>query len=267
MREDENKIIAEANGDDNMTRERYTGYESQQEWQKDLKRYFDDEICGALNKKKKMCGNSPNESGRCRLHGGGSPKGLDHPRTKHGGYSRYLPDALKEKYQAAQTDEDLLSLKEEMALVTTRLYELAEKVQETAGKKKYSELVRLWRDWHKAKANGSKSEKYIKQDLDECIENIEHDLKIWDEVTNLVNMKRKLVDSEQRKLNNLQQFIPTEKVMLFIGAVMDVVSNEIEDLEGVLMDEESIGKTISGISRKIENLANKNPENYNMNGD
>lgn len=263
MRTDENELIAEHNGDDKMTRKRYTGYDSQEKWQQDLRKYYNEEICGALTNKKKMCQKKPMENGRCRNHGGASPKGLDHPRTKHGGYSKYLPDALKDKYKEATTNEELLSLKDEMALVTTRLYELAEMVDEAGGKKKYAEIVDLWRRWHKAKSMDSKNARYIKQDLDEAIEHIEKDLQIWDEVTNLVNMKRKLVDSEQRKLNNLQQYVPTEKVMLFIGAVMDVVSNEIEGLEGVMMDEEMVGKTISTISKKIEQLSNKNPENYN----
>lgn len=263
MRTNEEELIAESNGDDNMTRKRYTGYNSQEQWQRDLRKYFDEEICGALTKKKKMCKKSPMENGRCRNHGGASPNGIDHPRTTHGGYSKYLPEALIEKYKEAESNEDLMSLRQEMALVTTRMYELAEKVNDTAGKKKYKEIVRLWREWQKAEAQGAKSAQYLKSDLDDAIEDIEKDLKIWDEIANMTNLKRKLVDSEQRKLNNLEQYIPAEKVMLFVGAVMDIISKEIEGLDGVLMDEEMIAETINTISRKIEKLSNKNPEGYN----
>lgn len=266
MYEDEHKIIAELSEEDEVTRKKYTGYGSQKEWQKDLKKYVNEEICGAMNKQKKMCKKRPMENGRCRNHGGATPKGVQHHNYKHGGYSKYLPKALLEKYKEADSNEDLLSLREEMALITTRLYELSEMVNDTAGKTKYKELVQKWRDWHRAKANDSNNAPYIKTDLDELIEEIEKDLKIWDEVGEMVNLKRKLVDSEQRKLNNLQQYVPTEKVMLLMGALMDIVVTEIEDLEGTLMDDEMVQKTITAVARKFRNISNKDPESYNQNG-
>jgi hypothetical protein len=46
--------------------------------------------CGAKTRAGGRCQNMPMQlGGRCRMHGGASPKGEAHPRYKHGKYSKY----------------------------------------------------------------------------------------------------------------------------------------------------------------------------------
>lgn len=246
-----------------VSRERYNGYSSQTAYQRDLRKFYDGKICGALTNQRKFCTTVPMENGRCRLHGGKSLNGLDHPRTKHGGYSKYIPKALMEKYKDAQENEDLLSLREETALITTRIYELTEKAQETSGKKKFKEVIELYNRWQSAERKGIESAFMIKNDLEDVLDQVEKDLKVWDEIADMVNLKRRLVDSEQKKMNNMQQYVPVDKVMLLIGALMDIVVTEIESLDGVLMNEEMIEQTNTKIARKFHNITKKNDPNYN----
>jgi hypothetical protein len=45
--------------------------------------------CCATTRSGERCQNYPMVNGRCRMHGGASPRGAAHPRWKHGKYSKY----------------------------------------------------------------------------------------------------------------------------------------------------------------------------------
>ena len=57
------------------------------------------------------------ENGRCRIHGGLSPKGTASARWKHGRYSRYLPKGIADAYKRAEAGPELLSLREDVAVL------------------------------------------------------------------------------------------------------------------------------------------------------
>jgi hypothetical protein len=65
-------------------------------------------------------------SGRCKLHGGATKRGAEHPRFKHGRYSKYVQAALSEK--AAQFKYgDVLNLADELALTRALLADWLER--------------------------------------------------------------------------------------------------------------------------------------------
>lgn len=250
--------------DDNQdySRARYSGYSSQRAYQRDSQLHFEGKICGALTQDKRYCRNKPMENGRCKFHGGMNPKGIKHHKHKHGAYSKYLPEALLAKYEEAESNEDLLSLRNEMALITTRLFELSEKVNETAGAQNVKELIHAYKRLKKARTHNMKTQYVLEYELEEIIEDVEKDLGIWEDIASMVNLKRKLVDSEQRKMNNLQQYVPAERVALLMGALMKIVVDEIEGLHGILMDNKQIEKSIRKIARTFRNMSNRGAEEY-----
>ena len=54
---------------------------------------------------------------RCKFHGGRARRGVEHPGWKTGAYSGVLPRRLAETYEAALADDQLLSLRQEIALL------------------------------------------------------------------------------------------------------------------------------------------------------
>lgn len=60
------------------------------------------------------------KNGRCRIHGGSSPSGLQHPSYKKGIYSEVVPKKIAQDYEQLLGDEELLSLRDEIAM--TRVY-------------------------------------------------------------------------------------------------------------------------------------------------
>lgn len=240
-----------------VSRDRYSGYGSQQSYQKDLRLFYEGKICGGLKQDRRFCKNKPLENGRCKFHGGKSPTGLDHPKTTHGRYSKYLPKELMEKYKEANEDEELLSLRDETALITARIFELSEKANDAVGKSKLTEIISTYKRWMNARKKGLEGADLVKVDFEELLDDLETDMKIWDEIGNMINLKRRLVDSEMKKMSNMQQYVPVEKVMLLVGALMDIVVNEVESLDGVLMDKDKIEDTNTAIARKFRSITNR----------
>jgi hypothetical protein len=79
------------------------------------------ELCGAKRRDGQSCQAPAMPNGRCRVHGGTSPAGIAHPLFKHGKRSRYLrdmPRELKAGYSASRKDDELTSIKEELAVQT-----------------------------------------------------------------------------------------------------------------------------------------------------
>ena len=66
-------------------------------------------------------------NGRCRVHGGSMPTGPGHPAYKSGRFSKALPDRLARKFQDAYDDPDLLSARSAVAILSTRIVEIAER--------------------------------------------------------------------------------------------------------------------------------------------
>src|SRR5947209_5688778 len=60
------------------------------------------------------------------MHGGKSPRGAHSPNFKHGKYSKSLISELGDNYKESLEDPTLISLREEIALVTTHLHQMLE---------------------------------------------------------------------------------------------------------------------------------------------
>jgi hypothetical protein len=57
------------------------------------------------------------------------PRGLAHPATTHGRFSKDLPTRLVAQYRASLDDPEILALREEMALLTARETDFLQRVQ------------------------------------------------------------------------------------------------------------------------------------------
>jgi len=81
--------------------------------------------CGAKTRSGKPCASKAMENGRCRMHGGKSLKGAEHPNFKTGArsiYRDFLPDSIKSKVEAFE-NADPLDLTHELAITRGLLAE------------------------------------------------------------------------------------------------------------------------------------------------
>lgn len=152
-------------------------------------------ICGAKTRSGKPCQKSPMEGrNRCRLHGGATPRGAFSPHFKHGKYSRYLPHDVRQMYQRALSDPDMISVRDEIALIRAMITHRLEHWPESAeGRLSRAELRAM---------------QSIRRDVDRV---------------------RKLVLTQHRINHEKSKLITADEVLILIGQVLDVITAVVTD--------------------------------------
>lgn len=169
-------------------------------------------------------------NGRCRMHGGSTPAGLALPQFKTGRYSKVLPARLVERYQEAVQDSELLALRDEIALLDTRLNELIGRVDT-------GESSELWEAFKKAIRAYSKVRSARDRDKGDAawgavldiLADADQDHSAWAEVISLIDLRSKLSERERKRLSDMQQMMTTEQALTLLGAVAGVIKKHVHD--------------------------------------
>ena len=192
-------------------------------------------ICGAKTRAGKPCRLPPVEGRtRCRMHGGASPRGIAHPRTKHGRFSRDMPTRMLATYEAALADEDLISLLEEIALVTAREGDLLSRVDSGESGEIWTALRKAWAEYESAvAASNAPAMAYALTDIGRLLHRGHEDHLAWRELLATIEQRRRLVETERRRLVDLNQMISHERAMLFATALLDAVRRNVDDRDAL----------------------------------
>jgi hypothetical protein len=145
----------------------------------------DRKICGAKKRNGDPCRAIPMTNGRCRIHGGATPGGMALPQYKHGRYSKYLPTGLAEKYNNALVDTELVTLRDEIALVDSKIQE----TMETAKEEPIS----------------------------------------FDKLQPMIEQRRRLVESESKRLREMEHNLTVTQAMQIITLLADIVKRHVTD--------------------------------------
>ncbi len=172
----------------------------------------------------------PMPNGKCYLHGGATPHGIASPHYKTGRYSKYLPTQLVSRYRQAIKDPELLSVRDDVGLVDTRLADVLKKLNS-------AETGQRWKDTQKAfnelrRAMDTKDSVKLASagvELDALIQGGADEAQAWQEIVMLLEQRRKLVESERKRLVEMQQMITAEQAMLFLNRVVDAVRTHVKD--------------------------------------
>lgn len=183
--------------------------------------------CGAKTRSGSPC-RKPKVPGRprCRLHGGLSlAAGPTHPRWKHGRYSVVgVPENLAAQVQRAAEDPDLLSLREEIALVQATIVDLI--TRPGVSPSEYLRGVRRLAAQVRSEG-GTKASTVL--DLVSLIEQAGQAVDLYDEIAELAVKKSRLVDSESKRLEQLGQQISAERAYLMIRETLLALREEVKD--------------------------------------
>ncbi len=86
--------------------------------------------CGAKTRSGTPCKGAAMPNGRCRMHGGSTPRGLDHPNTKSGRWSKYMKPLLGDAHdRRLERIEEVKRLDEALAFLDGRICSLLERIQ------------------------------------------------------------------------------------------------------------------------------------------
>lgn len=185
----------------------------------------------------------------CQVHGAGSPyKGRPGGGqwTKEGRYSKYLPARLAGRYQEAKADTELLALREEISLVDSRLADLLLRVDTHEAGHLWKELQRIHEEFKEATAKAdTESARRCLLEWGRIVQAGVSDYAAWNEVYNVLEQRRKLVESERKRLIEMQQVITAERAMLLIGALTDVIRTHVTDRNTMAAIVADVGKLIT----------------------
>lgn len=166
---------------------------------------------------------------------------MAHPSTQSGRYSKDLPTRLLARYQAALTDPDLVAVREELAILTARIADLLSRIDT-------SEAGEHWRGIRAALAAFRRAQRRddapaaaaALREMERLTDLALADYEVWSELLDAIEARRKLADTERRRLESMQQMITTERAMLLVAALVDAVRRHVED-RGVL---DAIGREL-----------------------
>ena len=179
----------------------------------------------------------------CSVHGAGKGKKRGGRPITTGRYSKLLPYDLLERYEASRNDPELLNLRDEIALLDAHIQDLTGHLS-SGGPATWSQVEANVKRAAEALKEGKLSD--VHQGLEaamQALEQSEADQSTWAELLVLLEQRRKLVESERKRLVELQQVITAERAMTLIVAVVDVVRQHVVDRN-----------TISAIAADIRSL-------------
>lgn len=187
--------------------------------------------CGAKTRSGHPCKNSAMPNGRCRMHGGKSLKGIASPTATAGlKYSRYLPNRLLERYEQTINDPAILELGHEIALTDGRLADLLSRVDTGESGALWAHLKKLWREYEVATKSENRVEAMkLMIMIGQTITQGYDDYLAWQEVQTTVDQRRKLVESERKRLVETQQFITAEQAMVLFAAMTAIIKQHVTD--------------------------------------
>jgi hypothetical protein len=186
--------------------------------------------CKALSKRTHERCLQPAMIGRklCYHHGGKNLRGTASPQYRHGKYSMVLPARLKQRYEEALADQDLLSLKHEIASVDARLADAYQRLDSGESGATWAELATAERDLRRALQADDRPRQVVA--LAAMRDLVTQGSTTWaasKEVRELEDHRRKLIDTEQRLLLLKEQTVSVTELNVLLGVILDSITTHV----------------------------------------
>lgn len=226
--------------------------------------------CGAkLPGKGEYCTKPPCKGRtRCRRHGGRSLRGAEHPNYKHGRHTR-LFGSLREDYEAAISDPDLLSMREDVALIDAMVSDLLGRMKEGGAPNDWyhdiRKKARAFRDAFDA-GNVTKMRETFAP-LFDTIEDAAQDVALMNSIVSMLEKKSRLVQREHKRLIDIQSVMTGREVLGLVGEIVKVIGNNVTDrhtLDAIILDVEALGVSAVGPAVEVGTRQSAGPDESSM---
>lgn len=163
---------------------------------------------------------------RCKLHGGTSLAGPAAPGWRTGAASKYLPKGLVASFEASMQDPDLLALDRDISVVQARIEATLGQLRD-GGNEGWSAVRKAVEAVDAATTGTDKAAAavalvaVVRKGLDA------QDL--WTDLERLTEQKRRLVDTERRRIEAAQQALTTERATALITYVLESLKRNVRD--------------------------------------
>jgi len=169
-------------------------------------------------------------NGRCRMHGGVRPVGIAHPGFKTGRYSKHLPSRMLANYEAAKSDPELLAMRDEVSLIDARLADLLDRAHAGESAASWRAVQETYQKFRTALARKDLLEmsSLIQQFGAQLSEGV-GEAEAWDEIRACIEQRRKLVESERKRLIEMQQMVDADQAMALVRSLVASVREHVHD--------------------------------------
>lgn len=198
--------------------------------------------CPECSEPRGVCRKPPlTNSNRCKLHGGSSLMGSDHPQFKHGRYSKALPVRLNRLYESGLDDRDLLNLSDTIILIEAMILDELEGMDSASNSD-------LWRDLNKQYERFSEAMKLSRrtsdtntgrraaEDMQKALIKIEGIIERGNKnavtkstLLTLIEQRRKLTSSEVVRREKAGNTLSKQEVANLLGAISGLITTHVSD--------------------------------------
>jgi hypothetical protein len=198
-------------------------------------------VCGAQYASGNVCMRSPMLGrDRCVFHGGKALRGTDNPNFRHGKYSKELRRDILQQYYESLAAGDQLSQTHEIALLDARISLLLR--QANSGRDITEMLVGLMEIREKLllllEENGGREVKLEKtearslvRELDEIMEEFKNERRKWEEVYQVIDHRRKLIESERKAIVDSQHMMTEQQALTLLAALVNIIRKHVYDAD------------------------------------
>lgn len=203
----------------------------------------------------KFCPEPPmRERTRCRMHGGKSKRGAEHPNYKAGGTTMDLPPRIADRVAKHLSDPELTSTLRDISLTSARLDELLAQFETGEAGAAWTEAGRAegalgaaladldrqlaaplaeqsLEDLQKSLLETVAKAHQARQQLAAAVREGDHERALWSEVFDAQKHRAKLVETELKREERLEQTITAKQALLLIDRMKRVLLEVVTDPE------------------------------------
>jgi hypothetical protein len=169
----------------------------------------------------------------CSSHGGPSPSrnffGRGRSMTTGAGSSFPLT-RLASKYNEMKKDGRILSNRHSITIIDHRIMQLVERIDANDAPDRLNKLQKLWNEMRDFEMRGNEVEAtLIKKAIDVQFEKAREDFLSWDQMVNILDARRKMVDSEVKVAKDIQAILTAEDAYELVAKLLASVIQVVND--------------------------------------
>lgn len=189
-------------------------------------------------------------NGRCRKHGGDTPRGIASVHYKgvnpdYGRYGKALPQRLGALWEESRSDPVKLELEDDISLVLVRINELISKLDAGESGSLWREALSTFEEFEQAQrlmqeGRRNKDESVIAKASTSAAEALtKHrtilkrgaaDYAVWQEIVDLIEQRRKLVESQRKRQIEQLEMVATEQVLFYVYELARAIKAHAENI-------------------------------------
>lgn len=186
--------------------------------------------------------------------------GIASGRFKHGRYSRYLPTGLRKQYEESKHDPQLLSHEPDLRLIDLHLQELVNKLDKEDPYKALQAIKEAWGVFQQSRTNPN-------IDSAECLHRVDKEItkehgqkeEIWAQIQEVLEMRRKILESENRRIRESQTTMSGEQCMALVEYLVECMRGSVNLYADRLLASKILQKLTADIGAIISQPSDSSP--------